>query len=644
MPGRPGIERAIRAKPALAFATTITRPDRESPNLMKTRLHCALAALGLIVLGRSTAPAAATSFTPEQIAAESARAADVFERAFQAELEHSPEFQTELGIKTNYDRWDDRSDAAASEQLARRLGSLAELQRTINFAALDDATRLSYRLFVYDAEQRVRSFRFRHYEYEIDQTGGPFSYLPAFLINSHQVNTVADARAYLARLRGLDTVLAQITTNLDAQVTLGIVPPRWVFPRAAEVGRNVIAGAPFDASGADSPLWADFQRKVAALPEVDEATRAKLLADARAALVEVVRPAVAHLLARWDEVAKVATDDDGVWKFPEGAAYYDYRLADLTTTALTAEEIHAIGLREVARIQDEIRALRPRLKFTGELPALFRHLREDPRFYLPDTPAGRQVYLQRATAVVDEMRTHLDELFLRKPRAAIVVKATEPFREKSAPKAFYQAPAPDGSRPGMYYVTLYNMHEMPTYQLASIAYHEGIPGHHMQIAIAQELKGLPRFRRFGGFGAYVEGWGLYAERLPKEIGLYQDPYSDLGRLMNELWRAVRLVVDTGIHAKRWTRQQAIDFFLANTSLSEAEVVREVERYITWPGQATTYKIGMLKILELRALAERELGKQYDVRAFNDVVLRDGAVPLDLLEEQVRAWIAATKAQ
>jgi uncharacterized protein (DUF885 family) len=245
-------------------------------------------------------------------------------------------------------------------------------------------------------------------------------------------------------------------------------------------------------------------------------------------------------------------------------------------------------------------------------------------------------------SIVDAMKMRLDVLFVRKPRADMLVKVTEPYREKTAAKAFYQFPAADGSRPGMFYVTLYNMREMPVYQIEAIAYHEGIPGHHMQIAIAQELTDLPRFRKFGGYTAYAEGWGLYCELLPKEAGFYEDPYSDFGRLAMELFRAVRLVVDTGIHAKRWTRQEAIEYFLSNTPQSEPEVVREIERYITNPGQATSYKVGMIKILELRELAARELGAKFDLREFHDVVLRDGSIPLDILEEQVLAWIAANQ--
>ncbi len=295
------------------------------------------------------------------------------------------------------------------------------------------------------------------------------------------------------------------------------------------------------------------------------------------------------------------------------------------------------------RIQGEMRGILAQLRFDGDLQAFFRFVREDPQFYLPDDEAGRAVYLERSTAVIEDMKTRLDGLFLRQPKADLVVKATEAYREKTAAKAFYQRPAPNGTRPGVYYVTLYNMREMPTYQLEAIAYHEGIPGHHMQIAIAQELEDVPSFRRFGFQTAYIEGWALYCELLPKEIGLYADPYSDFGRLAMELWRAVRLVVDTGIHAKRWTRRQAIDYFVANNPLSESEAAREIERYIMTPGQATSYKIGMIRILELRARARRELGTRFDLREFHDVLLRDGPLPLDILEEQVEAWIAQKRA-
>jgi uncharacterized protein (DUF885 family) len=283
--------------------------------------------------------------------------------------------------------------------------------------------------------------------------------------------------------------------------------------------------------------------------------------------------------------------------------------------------------------------IKEKVKFKGDLKAFFKFMREDRQFYLSDTDEGRAKYLARAVEIIDEMKKRLDELFATKPKADIVVKAVEKFREQSAGKAFYQQPAPDGSRPGMFYVNLREMQSNPTYQLEALAYHEGIPGHHMQIAIAQELTNLPKFRKFGlRYTAYTEGWGLYSELTPKEIGLYQDPYSDFGRLALELWRAGRLVTDTGIHAKRWTRDQAIKYLEDNTSNSRADCVDSINRYIVMPSQATAYKIGMLKILELREKAKTQLGSKFDIRQFHEVVLTNGPVPLDVLEQLVDGWI------
>lgn len=588
----------------------------------------------------------AADFTPDQIAAESAKANALFDRAFQDRLDRSPQFQSWLGIKKDEDKWDDLSDAHAVEGLSRELAFLAELKRTVNYDALDRETRLSYRLFDYETERAARDFQFCFDDYVIGQTGGPLSEAADTLINFNRVDDLRDAQAYVARLRGIGPLFDQVIVNLKDQQKHGVVPPRWVFSKVAEIGRNVISGAPFDDSGKTSPIWADFTNKVARLKPVDDQTREQLIQDGRAALIETTKPAYARVLGYWAELEKSATDDDGVWKFPDGAAYYANQLADVTTTGLTADEIHEIGLKEVARIQGEMRGLMKEVGFPGDLQAFFHFMRTDPRFYLPNTDAGRKEYLAQAQALVTDMKSRLDQLFLRKPKADLLVRATEPYREKTASKAFYYPPAPDGSRPGIFYATLYNVHEMPTYGIDALVYHEGIPGHHMQISIAQELTGLPRFRKYGGHGftAYIEGWALYCEELPKEIGLYKDPYHDFGRLAMELWRAVRLVVDTGIHAKHWTRRQAIDYFVANNPLSEEEAAREIDRYIMNPGQATAYKIGMMKIIELRALAKRELGDKFDLREFHDVILRDGALPLNILEEQARAWIATNRTQ
>lgn len=307
---------------------------------------------------------------------------------------------------------------------------------------------------------------------------------------------------------------------------------------------------------------------------------------------------------------------------------------------MTANEIHEVGLSEVARIHDEMRAIMKKVEFKGDLQAFFEFMRTDKQFYYPDTTEGKERYLSEATALIDDMKSRLDKLFLVKPKADLIVKAVEAFREKSAGKAFYQQPAPDGSRPGTYYANLYRMSDMPTYQMAALAYHEGIPGHHMQIAIAQELEGIPTFRKFGRYTAYVEGWGLYSEMIPKEIGLYQDPYSDFGRLAMELWRACRLVVDTGIHAKKWTRQQGIDYYVNNTPNPATDAVKMVERHIVMPSQATAYKIGMLKIVELREGPKAKLGGKFSLPEFHDVVLKNGAVPLSVLEDLVNDWIAS----
>ncbi|MGH6630377.1 MAG: DUF885 domain-containing protein, partial [Burkholderiales bacterium] len=340
---------------------------------------------------------------------------------------------------------------------------------------------------------------------------------------------------------------------------------------------------------------------------------------------------------------KQATTDDGIWKLPDGTAYYDFLLESFTTTKLTADEIHAIGLREVARIHGEMEAIKQKVGFKGSLPEFFKFMREDPQFYYPNTPEGKAAYLQRSNEIIDRMRSRLDELFGIKPKAQLVVKAVEPFREKESGGAFYQRGAPDGSRPGTYYVNLFDMKAVPKYEMEALAHHEGIPGHHMQISIAQELQGVPKFRKFGGYTAYAEGWGLYCERVPKEIGFYADPYTDFGRLSMELWRAARLVVDTGIHAKRWTRQQTMDWLHLNTPNADRDIFTETNRYIVIPSQATAYKIGMLRILELRELAQKELGKKFDIREFHDTVLGQGALPLDVLEGQVRAWITRKKA-
>ncbi len=545
----------------------------------------------------------------------------------------------QLGLKTDYDKWDDNSDAQDAADLAAELSNLAKLKRDFDFDALDAQTQLSWKLFEHDAQRDAEGFRFRLDSYPVNQMYGAHTGTPTFLINIHKIGNVKDAEAYIARINGIPKLFDQLIANLQKRADRGVITPKFVFPLVLDASRKVIQGQPFETSGPNSPLLDDFSKKLGNLKDVDAATRERLLNEAKKAMTDSLKPAYEKLMACLQDLEKRATDDAGVWKFSDGAAFYEYALRRTTTTDLTANQIHETGLKEVARIHAEMTKIKEKVKFKGDLKAFFKFMREDGQFYLPDTAEGRAKYLAKAVEIIDTMKKRLDELFLTKPKADIQVKAVEKFRESSAGKAFYQRPAPDGSRPGMFYVNLKEMHSNPTYELESLAHHEGIPGHHMQIAIAQELTGLPKFRKFGlRYTAYTEGWGLYSELTPKEIGLYQDPYSDFGRLSLELWRAARLVVDTGIHAKHWTREQAIKYLADNTSNSQQDCVDSINRYIVMPSQATAYKIGMLKILELREKAKKQLGDKFDIRQFHEVVLTNGPVPLDVLEQLVDHWI------
>tara|TARA_B100000700_G_scaffold53820_1_gene57508 strand:- start:1002 stop:2840 length:1839 start_codon:yes stop_codon:yes gene_type:complete len=574
------------------------------------------------------------------VQSEVAKANAFFEEVFNRNVMRSPVYQTYMGIKKDYGKWDDESEARAKEDLALAKKDLATLA-TIDRAKLDANTQISYDLMQQNLEQSIADYQWRYHNYPVNQMFGTHSMVAAFLINQHQISSVEDAKAYIARLNGVPKLFTQLQTNLQTRADKGIIAPKFVFPHVIEASQNIIKGAPFGGDK-DSTLLADFKRKVDKL-DIDNGDKSALIAEATEALQVSVKPAYNGLISYLQQLEKRADNRDGAWKFPDGKAFYNTMLERTTTTDLSAEQIHAIGLAEVQRIHDEMRAIKEKVGFEGDLKAFMEFMKTDEQFYYPDTEAGREAYLNEAIRVIDDMKGRLDELFLVKPEAGLKVKRVEAFREKSAGKAFYQQPAPDGSRPGVYYANLYDMEAMPTYQLEALAYHEGIPGHHMQIAIAQELEGVPNFRKYGRFTAYTEGWGLYSELLPKEMGLYQDPYSDFGRLAMELWRACRLVVDTGIHAKRWTRQQGIDYYVNNTPNATSDAVKMVERHIVMPSQATAYKIGMLKIVELREQAKKALGDKFDIREYHNIVLKNGPVPLNLLEEMVAEWVASKQA-
>lgn len=582
---------------------------------------------------------AVTAAHSEIVASESERLNAFFETKFQEGLTRSPMQQTFLGIKTDYGKWDDASDENTVREMEIQRETVAEMRREFDTANLDTQAALSYRLAEYELEQAERSFEYRSNALLFNQMRGQHSGIPAFLINQHRVTDVSDAEAYIARLNGVPGYLGTFRARANTATENGVLAPRFVYDYVLESAANVIQGYPFEGSPPEdpSPLYEDFAKKVAALELPDEQAD-DLLNDARAALIDAVSPTYVSLIEDITGHRDQAGTDDGVWRLPNGADYYAARLANMTTTDMTATEIHDLGLAEMARIHAEMDIIKAKVGFEGSLQDFFVFMRTDPQFYKPETAEGKAEYLAEATALIDTMRGELPRMFSTFPKADLVVKAVEPFREKGAGKAFYQRPAPDGSRPGTYYANLYLMSAMPTYQMEALAYHEGIPGHHMQLAISQELQGIPKFRKYGGFTAYTEGWGLYTEFLPKELGFYDDPYSDFGRLAMELWRAARLVVDTGMHDKRWTREQATQYLIDNTPNPESDCIKAIDRYIVMPGQATAYKIGMLKILELRERAKSTLGENFTLADYHDVVLRDGPVPLAILEEKVDAWV------
>ena len=576
----------------------------------------------------------------ELIIQESARLNDWFQARFEEGLARSPMSRTYLGMSDGMDELDDVSQTAINEEMALAKSWLDEMRREFDIDRLDDQTRLSYRLFEADIEDQLATFAVGANDYIFSHMSGPHSSLPSFLINYSKVGSVEDAEAYISRLRAVQTYLGQAQARAETQFADGVSMPKFVYAKVADASRNVISGAPFE-DGEDSPLWSDVKEKIGKL-ETTEDRREDLLAQAEDALLTSVQPAYLSLISMFDMQAGSASDEDGAWKLPGGETYYNARLKHYTTTDLTADEIHEIGLREVARIQSEMQEIMTRVGFEGSLKAFFTFLRTDPQFTYPDTDEGREAYMAEATAIIDDMRMRLDSLFITKPKANMVVKRVEPFREDTAFGAFYNSPALDGSRPGTYYINLKDMADQPKFLMQALAYHEGIPGHHMQLAIAQELEGLPKFRTLGGQTAFIEGWALYSEEIPKEIGLYEDPYMEFGQLGMEIFRAARLVVDTGIHAKKWDREKAVQYYLNNIPNPEGDVRAEIDRYIVWPGQATAYMIGKLKIEELRSKAETELGDDFDIRKFHDTLIANGSVPLSILEELVDEYIDAAK--
>lgn len=587
----------------------------------------------------------------EIMKAETARLNEWFEEQFETELNFSPITLTFLGRKTDNDKIDDFSNAAQDKQLAWKRASIAEMKASFDYNKLSDDAKTSYDIWAHQLAATEAADKYRTNGYIFEQMNATHSFFPQLLIAFHQVEDSADMDAYISRIKATAVALDQLIALSKENAATGVRPPRFAFNGVIDSARQIITGAPFTDDGNYSAVWEDANKKIGALREagtINEEQAQALTDAARAALVDDWQPAYERLIAWLEEdIKNTAEVGTGVSALPNGEAYYNERLANQTTTDMTADAIHQLGLSEVARIKAQMEAIRESVGFDGDLVAFFASLREnkdDRRHYYPDTDEGRQGYIDDATAAIDNIKSKLPDYFGILPKGDLEVRRVEPFREQPGGAQHYFQGTPDGSRPGIYYAHLSDMTAMPKGELEVIAYHEGLPGHHMQIAIQQELESVPTFRTQANFTAYSEGWGLYSEVFAKEMsGTYTDPYSDFGRLGSEMWRAIRLVLDTGLHSRGWTEEQAVAYFLANSAITEAQARSEVQRYMVLPGQATSYKIGMIKIQQLRAKAEAALGDQFDIKGFHDTVLGGGAVPLSVLERMVDQWITKVSA-
>lgn len=603
-----------------------------------------LFASAFAALAVACSPAAPVGPTAEEIKAESEKLTKYLNAEYEEELAMNPLQLTAMGRKEKYDELGDFSEADNLKQLEWRRQSVADMKAQISRDKLNDDAKTSWDIWDSELARAELRQKWLRYSYVFGY-GGPHTDLPNFLITYHKVETPEDMDALIARIGKLGAALDQSTERAKLAAADGIRTPKFGYDRTMLEATNMISGAPF-AKGEDSPLWAYVNEKIGYLLASDRANdgqAAAWRAAADKALKEQVKPAYDRLIA-WmkSDVANAKSGKVGALTLPNGVDWYNASLEVQTTTKMTAEEIHELGLSEVKRIHAEMEAIREKVGFKGDLKAFFEFMRTDKQFYLPDTDAGRAEYLKKAEGYLDAMKVKLPEYFGRLPKAPLIVKRVEAFREVPGGAAHYYAPTPDGSQPGIFYAHLSDMSAVSLWALESLAYHEGVPGHHMQIAIQNELTDIPVFRTQYGYSAFAEGWGLYAEELGKEMGMFTDPYNDFGRLNSELWRAVRLVLDTGLHAKGWTEDEAVAWAMANSARPESSIKSEVKRFLLWPGQATTYKIGMITIQKLRDEARKELGDKFDWKTFHDTVIDGGSMPLPILENRVRAWIAEQK--
>lgn len=584
---------------------------------------------------------------PAAIAEASGKLTAYLNAEFEEELAMSPEGLTRMGRKERYGELDDYSEAQQDRELEWRRQSVADMKAQFDPASLSPDAQTSYDIWALELERAERRVKFRRHPY-VFGFGGLHTDIPNFILTYHKVDEPSDMDAYVSRVAAMGPAIDQLTERVKLAAADGMRMPLFQYALVEGESQALTAGRPFVTSAADNPLWADGKAKIQGLidagkasPEQGKAWEAAL----QDALLTKMKPAYDRLIA-WAQAdqASAPTGKLGALTLPNGQEWYSTSLYLLTTTDMTATQIHELGLSEVKRIHAEMDAIRQKVGFQGDMKAFFEFMRSDPQFYLPSTDAGRAEYIKKAEGYIAAMYEKLPQYFGRLPKAPLVVKRVEAFREQPGAAAHYFRPTPDGKQPGIFYAHLVDMKAVSVWALESLAYHEGVPGHHMQIAIQTELTDIPTFRTIYGYPAYSEGWGLYAEELGKEMGFFTDPYNEFGRLSSELWRSVRLVLDTGIHDKGWTEQEAIDWAVANSPRPTTAIRSEVRRFILWPGQATSYKIGMIAIQKLRDEAKAELGDKFDWRGFHDTVIGAGAMPLPILEKRVRAWIADQKAK
>ncbi len=563
-----------------------------------------------------------------------------YDRTFAKQGLHDPESLTELrileqvGIRGHNARLTDASVARATEHFAEMKAEYAVFKQ-YDASGLTGQDKVSHAIFDYYTRMELAGERWRFHNHPVNQLFGVQSSVPNLLTQSQQVNDSVDAEHYLARLDAIPVKFAQVREGIKLREEKGIIPQQFVVAKVVAQMRGFVG-----LGAKANPLYTTFDEKLRKISKLAPEARQALLARAEQAINIRVFPAYQEMIAHFEALRSKATRNDGVWALPDGDAYYQYEIESQTTTRLSADAIHNIGLSEVSRISAEMDKLLKQIGFAeGKLATRMDALSKLPAQNYADSAEGRAQILQDYQTIIDEISAGLKPQFGVLPRASVAVKRVPEFAEKTAPGAYYNSPPMDGSKPGTFYANLRDVKETPRYSMRTLAYHEAIPGHHMQIAIAQEIKGLPLFRSLVGFTAYAEGWALYAERLAWEMGFQKTPEDNLGRLQDEMMRAVRLVVDTGIHAKRWTREQAIAYMVENTGMGEEAVVTEIERYFVNPGQALAYKVGMLKILELRERAQKALGPQFSASEFHDAVLTNGSMPLTVLEQVIDSYIA-----